>query len=169
MEGNLHNKVVLIYNAISNGNDVVSLGADRQNMGGTYVDVEADHVKELKLGRARGSYGCVVTITMDDLLKLPAMNDFRNVVIKMDIEGFEERALQQSSNFFKIIRVPAILLEWVFHSNQMSGLYIIRLLTELQYIPFSLEGLSLDIKASSKWPDDILWLHRNETDLNIFK
>jgi hypothetical protein len=57
--GGLQEKVTLVHNAISNDNGVVKLGIDKNNMGGTFVDVDSAHIKELKLGRAQGTYGTV--------------------------------------------------------------------------------------------------------------
>ena len=74
MAGNLNENVYLVYNAVSDSHSVVKLGKHSNNMGGTYVDEDADHVKKLKLGLAQGTYGFVNTVTMDDLLDLPIID-----------------------------------------------------------------------------------------------
>ena len=82
MAGNLHEYVYLVHNAVSDSHSVVTLGKHRNNMGGTYVEEGADHVKKMKHGLIQGTYGLVNTVTMDDLLDLPIINKFKKVLIK---------------------------------------------------------------------------------------
>lgn len=161
MEGGLQDNVYLIHNAISNENTVVNLGVDKDNMGGTFVDVDSSHIKYLKEGRAQGgTYGQVYTITMDDLLDLPVMKHFQNVVIKMDIEGFEHRALEKAARFFEKINVKGFIMEWVFHRKYPTAKKIIDFMTARNYKPYkcSIKKIPLNVAESNKWGLDILWL-----------
>ncbi|XP_056012612.1 uncharacterized protein LOC130052224 isoform X2 [Ostrea edulis] len=160
MEGSLQNNVHLVHNAITNGHTTVNLGVDENNMGGTFVDVEASHIKKLKLGRAKGTYGKVNTITMDDLLDLPVIRHFQKVFLKMDIEGFEARALQNSSKFFDKVNVSAFIMEWEFHSGQKTANEIIEFMTKRKFKPFSvsINMTPLDLAKNTSWGYDVLWL-----------
>lgn len=160
MEGGLQDNVYLIHNAISNGHSVVNLGVDKSNMGGTFVDVDSGHIKELKLGRAQGTYGQVYTITMDDLLELPIMKEFQKVFIKMDVEGFEARAVEKATKFFEKINVVGFVMEWEFHRNQPTAKKIIDFMTARKYKPHvcNVGKAPLNIAESGKWGYDVLWL-----------
>ncbi|XP_061198227.1 uncharacterized protein LOC133206293 [Saccostrea echinata] len=160
MKGNLHKNIILVHNAISNEHAIVNLGVERNNMGGTFVDVDADYIKKLKLGRAKGIYGKVNTITMDDLLDLPEIKYFQNVILKMDIEGFEAKALEKSSKFFSNINVVAFIMEWEFHRGQKTANKIIEYMTSRKFKPHSvnLSVIPLDVAKNASWGFDVLWL-----------
>ncbi|XP_062603126.1 uncharacterized protein LOC134264884 [Saccostrea cucullata] len=160
MEGGLQNNVYLIHNAISNGHKVVNLGVDKSNMGGTFVDEDSSHIKELKLGRAQGTYGKVYTITMDDLLDLPAIKHFKKVFIKMDVEGFEARAVEKATKFFEKIKVVGFVMEWEFHKGQPTAQKIIDFMTARKFKPHAVNvgKTPLNLAESAKWGYDVLWL-----------
>ncbi|XP_069113284.1 uncharacterized protein [Argopecten irradians] len=151
--------VTIVHNAISDGHATVNLGIDKNNMGGTYVDVDSKHIKMLKEGRAQGTYGEVDTITMDDLVDLPAFKDFTKVIIKMDIEGFEHKAVAKSEKFFKSVDVQGFIMEWEFHRKMASGKEILKRMADLKFEPFRVENPSarLSVQSSDSWPYDVLW------------
>ncbi|OWF56378.1 hypothetical protein KP79_PYT14394 [Mizuhopecten yessoensis] len=157
--GNLQRDVTIVHNAISDGHTRVKLGIDKNNMGGTYVDVDSTLIKELKEGRAQGSYGEVDTITMDDLIDLPAFKDFSKVIVKMDIEGFEHKAVAKSDKFFKAVDVQGFVMEWEFHRKMASGVDILKRMKDLKFEPFRVENPTarLSIESSDSWPYDVLW------------
>lgn len=161
--GGLQNRVTLVHNAISNSNGVVNLGVDKNNMGGTFVDVDSKHIKKLKLGRANGTYGTVHTIKMDDLLKVPGIENFQNVVVKMDIEGFEAKAVEGASSFFDKLTIHGFIMEWEFHRGQATAKTILKFMKDRNFLPHSLSSgkqpLSEDKSAS--WGYDVLWLPKN--------
>lgn len=161
--GGLQDKVTLVHNAISNSNGVVQLGIDKNNMGGTFVDVDSTHIKELKLGRAQGTYGSVHTIKMDNLLTIPGIEHFSKVVVKMDIEGFEAKAVEGASMFFQKINIVGFIMEWEFHRGQKSGEAIIEFMSKHNFIPHELSNAKpkLDISKSASWGYDVLWLPKS--------
>ncbi|XP_071175148.1 uncharacterized protein LOC143079406 isoform X2 [Mytilus galloprovincialis] len=158
--GGLQDKVTLVHNAISNSNGVVNLGVDKNNMGGTFVDVDSDHIKKLKEGRAQGTYGTVHTIKMDDLLKIPGIKNFKKVVVKMDIEGFEAKAMEGASLFFEKIKIVGFIMEWEFHRKQKTADTILKFMSKHNFIPHSLSSAKqkLDYTKSESWGYDVLWL-----------
>ncbi|XP_033755041.1 uncharacterized protein LOC117337990 [Pecten maximus] len=157
--GNLQRDVTIVHNAISDGHTTVKLGVDKNNMGGTYVDVDSKHIKELKEGRAQGTYGEVDTITMDDLVELPAFKNLSKVIVKMDIEGFEHKAVAKSEKFFKAVEVHGFIMEWEFHRKMASGNVILKTMKDLKFEPYRVENPSarLSAESSASWPYDVLW------------
>ena len=164
MFGRLQNNVYMVHNAISDSKTVVKLGKHIKNMGGTYVDDNAEYIKEMKHGLAQGTYGLVNTITIDDLLDLPIIAGFQKVFIKIDIEGFEDRAIKMSHNFFTKIDVRGVIMEWIFHKGMDTAKTIIRFMQEYRFRPYSFNCWinPLNFNESATWPNDVLWLPEDE-------
>ena len=160
MAGNLQDYVYLVHNAVSDSNSVVKLGKHSNNMGGTYVDEDADHIKQMKHGYARGTFGLVHTITMDDLLDLPIIQEFDKVLIKMDIEGFEDRAIKSAHKLFRTLDVRGVFMEWLFHAGKQTAVTIIDFMKEHNYKPYSFDSWlkPLNFTDNEHWPNDMLWL-----------
>ena len=96
--GGLTDKLTVVHNAVSNVHQKVSLRTGKQNIGMTWL------VKS-QLGKPT-----VDTVSLDDLLEI---YDFKQAVIKMDIELSEVKALTGAFNFFQQVRVEAILMEFL--------------------------------------------------------
>lgn len=159
--GNLHDRVTIVHNALINRRGMVNLGAENGNLGGTFVDFDSKHIKALKMGRVGGNWlKPVYTMTFDDLLDIPVIDQFRKVLIKIDIEGSEYKALQNSKKFFQNTKVMGVLMEWEFHRKMPSGTNILHYMTALNFVPYfpSKTRKALDIQNSSSWPYDVLWL-----------
>ncbi|KAK3086343.1 hypothetical protein FSP39_017100 [Pinctada imbricata] len=160
-QNKLENKVDIVLNAVSSTRDRVQLAVDLKNMGGTFVDSQAEFVKKIKGKTVSGNhYSNITTITVDDLLTLPVIDKFQKVFIKMDIEGFEARAFEKAKKFFKKIYVKGVLIEWIFHRGTNSGLRIVNFMMKHRFRPHSLHTLKrLPHSPSGAWPgQDILWL-----------
>ncbi|KAK3104038.1 hypothetical protein FSP39_023906 [Pinctada imbricata] len=161
MAGDFQNSVYVVHNAVSDNHEKVKLGAEIYNVGGTYVEQNASYVKELKHGRAKGTYGYVNTITMDDLLNLTVINDFKKVFIKIDIEGFEHRAINRSHKLFEKLEIVGILMEWYFHKGRPSSEPILKFMEDHGFKahfanPF-MSRLNMD-EIMAYNVRDILWL-----------
>ncbi|OWF37981.1 hypothetical protein KP79_PYT14301 [Mizuhopecten yessoensis] len=159
--GNLHDRVTIVHNAMTNRRGIVTLGADDGNLGGTFVDVDSKHVKALKGGRIHGNWlNPVNTVTFDDLLDLPVISDFSKVLVKIDIEGSEYKALQKSKLFFQRTTVIGVFMEWEFHRKMRSGEDIIRYMENANFVPYfpSKAKTILNTRNSSTWPYDVMWL-----------
>ena len=160
-----HRNVDIVLNAVSSGHGEVEMAVDFKNMGGTFVDQDAAFVKAKKGKTVTGNhYSNVTTITIDDLLTLPVMKNFPTVFIKMDIEGFEARALEKADNFFNTIHVRGILMEWIFHRGTQSGLRIVNFMIRHRFKPFSMAGLQpLPPSPNGNWPGmDVLWFRQED-------
>lgn len=155
--------VYLIMNAVSSRHETVSLGADDKNFGGTFIDQNADYIKSVKGKTVSGRhYSNISTIVLDDLLTLPFINLFPKVFIKMDIEGFEHKALERAYQFFDKIFVQGIQIEWIFHRNKSSGQIIVNFLEQHSFIPYNPKDLRQLRKSSmGNWPtQDVIWLRK---------
>lgn len=158
--GGFQEKVHLVHNAISNKNAELKLGIDRNNMGGTFIDEDASHIKKLKAGRTVGTYGSIYSIQIDDLLKIPVIEDFEHVVVKMAIEGYESKALERSAAFFYKIHVAGVMMEWEFHRGQESAKSVIKIMQKLNFVPHKMNVLKqrLSWETPDSWSRDVLWL-----------
>lgn len=148
--GNLTDNVTLLLNAVSNRREKVKVNIVSENIGGS-------HVREY--GETGVKEEVVQSITMDDILEVISSGE---VFIKMDIEGHEQKALENSKDFFQKVNVKFLLMEWMLHKGKKSGDKIIRFLVTnglLPYLDYN-AGEVLQLGRSSFWPDNILWAKR---------
>ena len=87
-------------------------------------------------------------------------SQFRKVFIKIDVEGFEARAMARSNKLFKKLDIRGILMEWLFHRGMNSAETIIHFMQEHNYKPYAFVSWikPLDLTNSTYWPVDVLWL-----------
>ncbi|KAJ8307258.1 hypothetical protein KUTeg_015342 [Tegillarca granosa] len=161
-DGGLQSNLKVIYNAVSDKTGVVvNLRVDENNMGGTFVDLDAENTKKIKKEnnlKIGGTYGSVTTFTLDNLLELDDIKYFKNVVIKIDIEGFEYKAILGSERFFDNVKIKAVFMEWVFHKGKESGKGIIEFMLKRNFVPYSDNGKNiLNTSESDKWELNIIW------------
>ena len=156
-EGNFRRQVKMVYNALSDVYETVSLGMDKNNVGGTFVakDKNANKVRGSKVV---GNYGTVQTIKMDDFLTLPDFN-FEKVIMKIDVEGYESRVFKGGEVFFKKVDVQAVLMEWMWLKTGNAGQDIINFMLRHNMEPHypHINPQPLDIKNHAQWPSDVLW------------
>ncbi|PVD26840.1 hypothetical protein C0Q70_11987 [Pomacea canaliculata] len=143
-------RVTVLNNAISDVREVVSMEIDRSNMGGSKVKQDS------WVNQNSSDDDNVNSINMNDLI--PYVRS-RRAVVKMDIEGFEERALWSASEFFEKIDVYSVLMEWSFHRGD-SGPPIIRFMSRRGMLPYSDTNKSeaLDPVSYKTWPDDVVFI-----------
>lgn len=157
VQTNRFNNVQLVYNALSDVREVVSLGVDKGNIGGTFVAKDKNPNK-VRGSRVSGSYGDVQTATLDDLLELPGF-DLKKVIIKMDVEGYENRVFKGGQKFFKNVDVRAVLMEWMWLKTGPAGQEIIDFLSRHGFTPTRpvLARQPLPLNQRLSWPNDVLW------------
>jgi len=111
--GNMSQYVTVLYNAMSDGHETLSLGQQLKHAANTYL-LKSINCTETDPNRCVSS--TVNTITMDDLI--PLMTSDR-AIIKVDIQGSEIKAFNTvtASKFFDAIQVPYIFLEWQFYND----------------------------------------------------
>ena len=166
VQNNFQNSITIVMNALSNSKGSVQLGVDSKNYGGTFVDEDAGEIKRRKGGTVTGDhYTSITSVIMDDLLQLPVIQNFKKPFIKMDIEGFEWKALERAELLFKALDVQGVFMEWIFHTGKESGVkitdFMIRhnLYPHAQLTPTTYKPL--DVSQRGKWNFmDILWLKK---------
>ena len=158
---NLRNSTfILLHNAVSDNHNQLTLRlTESYNQGHTQI-VE------------RGQNGGGVGIPTSEVTKVPAilMNDiaevvdFSKAIIKMDIEGSENRAISHCETLLQKVYVPFLFMEWLFKKNMAEGQQLIlKILTRNGYSAFSLDKRELKIADIKTWPMDIIWKHKNAT------
>ena len=111
----LSDKLTIIYNAVSDKHEKVTLGKYDGDVGGTFIKQYAQEEKKY-----------VETICLDDLLDI---YNLEQVIIKMDVEKAEDKVLKGANKFFQRVRVEALLMEFIKHKNSPSGQFIVDFLS----------------------------------------
>ncbi|OWF51598.1 uncharacterized protein LOC110448966 [Mizuhopecten yessoensis] len=158
--GNFTENVTVVRSALSNVLQKVNLGIVINNIGGSYV-LQGKNINKAKSTLVRGKYPDVIwTTRLDDIMQLPAF-DSGKVIIKMDVEGYENKVLSGGVHFFDRMDVPTVLMEWTYHRKAMSGKEILTFFENRNYIAYApVKNIQLDLKRSYEWPADILWKKR---------
>ncbi len=159
----LTSKITLIKNGISNKrNQVMRLVADSKNVGGQFLSNNLNN-------RTIDKKYIVKTILFDDLIEhLPKdsnRENYKKVIIKIDIEGFELFALENSKQFFNDYEVISIFMEWdkmVLHPASLHNKVeeLISFFKANGLIPYSIDLGSLIEINWKNWPQDIIWLNK---------
>ncbi|XP_062574237.1 uncharacterized protein LOC134236074 [Saccostrea cucullata] len=157
MEGNFSSRVKLVYNALSDVHETVSLGKDKNNVGGTFV-AKNKNSNKVRGSQVVGNYGTVQAIKLDDILSLPNF-DFKKVIMKIDVEGYENKVFKGGEEFFNKVDVQAILMEWLWLRTGSAGEEIINFMLKKNMEPHIPNRMPspLPIHDRAKWPADILW------------
>lgn len=150
---NLTGRATLLWNAVSDARGLVTVDINPENIGGSSVR----HVTSE--GKRSGDAATVAAICLDDLV--PYVRT-RHVFLKLDIEGFEARALRCASGFFQTVDVSFVLMEWVFHRKSKDGAVIIDFLTKNGLLPYSdiWQWKLLNPDKYHFWPDNVFWIKR---------
>ncbi|XP_063437499.1 uncharacterized protein LOC134718744 [Mytilus trossulus] len=155
--GKLTEKITIVYNALSDKRENVSLGIDRRNVGGTYI-VNNKNMNKVKGSSVGGQYkDIVMTAKLDDILKIPGF-DFKKVIIKMDVEGYENFVLNGGQIFFDQVDVQAVLMEWMWQRSGNAAKEILAFYAKRGYKPYT-PGSNAPLKTSLShaWPVDVIW------------
>ncbi|KAJ8307255.1 hypothetical protein KUTeg_015339 [Tegillarca granosa] len=158
-DGGLQSNLKVIYNAVSDKTGVVvNLGVDENNMGGTFtLKIQRKLKKKITLKSAEHT-DQLQPLRWTNLLELDDIKYFKNVVIKIDIEGFEYKAILGSERFFDNVKIKAVFMEWVFHKGKESGKGIIEFMLKRNFVPYSDNGKNiLNTSESDKWELNIIW------------
>lgn len=157
IEGNFTDRVQIVYNAFSDVYETVSLGKDENNVGGTFV-AKDKNTNKVKGSRVVGNYGTVQTIQLNDVLSLPKF-DFKKVILKIDVEGYENKVFKGGETFFDKVDVQAVLMEWQWLKTGSAGQEIINFMLRKNMEPHvpKQNPQPLKIQDRSNWPGDILW------------
>ena len=136
----LQENIVLVKNAVFNSRQKLSLNLADDNKGAASLHFEFDASQSIK------------SVLMDDLLEVILPPDgaslSNDVILKLDIQASEYKALMNSTQFFRRLNVQAIIMEWeemarllrdsTFKDRQQI-LDMVVTLRQLGYVAYSLE------------------------------
>lgn len=148
--GKLHENVILIWNAISDGYSKVALTTYQGNVGGTAIrNLTQDDIKSKAF--------ITQTIKLDDLIPLFIG---KRIVIKMDIETKEYSALMGGKAFFDVVDIRMIQMEINWHRTRESGPNIVEYLAARNFKPYINTRSHTPLNSSNiaKWPGDVYFL-----------
>ncbi|KAH3721062.1 uncharacterized protein LOC127855584 [Dreissena polymorpha] len=149
--GNLTGMVTLIWNALSDKKELVGFKERETNVGALQM------VSGVMNNSIVTDENSSMAIALDDLM--PMLRN-RPVVIKMDIEAFELKAMIGGKKFFDKVDVKFLLMEWVHHKDSDDGARIIQFLTCRGFKPSNPLERSVTLKIDNRksWPEDVLWI-----------
>ena len=157
--GNFTKNIKLVHNALSDVRESVPLGVDKGNVGGTFV-AKDKNINKVKGSEVGGDYGTVQTALLDDLLDLPGFNA-KKAVMKIDVEGYENRVFRGGNKFFQSVNVTAVLMEWMWLKTGPAGQEIVDFFKSHNFIPtVPSDKRPLPIDQRGFWPNDVLWRRR---------
>ena len=147
--GGFRDKFTLLWNAVSDVRENVTLTDIIGNIGATFV--EPDTVE------STDSEHKAFSILLDDLIPLFTG---KKVFIKMDVEMYELRALQGGENFFKEVDVSYVLMEWLYHRQHDTGKDIIEFMAKYGLYPHvnAHHNTKLEPENYQAWPGNVLWI-----------
>ena len=156
--GNLQNQVTVIHNAVSNVYENVTFWRPSDNPGGTHTFSEGEHPGDPVHQKVyKGIHDSVATIQIDNLLKVIS---FKKAVFKIDIEGFEIKAMIAMTRLLDAMDISHIFMEWSPVSMKQQCMQIVDMLVARGYKAHSVELTLLQEyawPAVQKWPHDIIW------------
>ncbi|KAK3590436.1 hypothetical protein CHS0354_003066 [Potamilus streckersoni] len=166
---NCKGNVILLNNAISNARTIVKMTENTgKNMGGVAIAKE-----EAKDNNSPADPSWIESITMDDMLSYIGSKD---VVMKMDIEGYECKALESSLKFFQEKTVHYIFMEWLVVKDRLrnpntacpleAAQNMVARLASMGFIPaeYSPKQRPLNVKKVASWTaNDIVWHRKGST------
>ncbi|XP_060589275.1 uncharacterized protein LOC132744543 [Ruditapes philippinarum] len=147
--GGFRDKITLLWNAVSDLRENVTLTDIIGNIGATFVEtgtlenVDNEHK--------------AFSILLDDLIPLFTG---KTVFIKMDVEMYELRTLLGGENFFKEVGVEYVLMEWLYHRQHDTGKDIIDFMTKYGLYPHvnAHHNTKLEPENYQSWPGNVLWI-----------
>lgn len=152
---NLSSRVTLLLNAVSDTRGPLTVHIQPGNIGGSWVS------ESRKAPRQRVPDGqlTVWAVCLNDLV--PHVRTQR-VFLKMDIEGWEERALRCGGHFFQQLDVCYVLMEWLFYRKNPGGPAIISFMVRNGLLPYSDSTRTAILEPGKyySWPDNIVWIKR---------
>jgi len=113
----------------------------------------------------------IESITLQELI---VFANNQNIIIKMDIEGFECLVLKHYfSDPVPSVFIPYIFIEWIiirhnFDNNCPDLQSLVKMFVDSGYTPWNMNNKkALDAEASDEWKpiQDVLWIHKDAKKL----
>ena len=151
-------QVTIVHNALSDHYERVRLGVYSDNQGGTHVLEKSEIIDNTNI---RIEDNAVDTIILSDLV--PVLT-FNKAIIKMDIEGFEDKAMKFADALLDKLFVPHILMEWLAMCKKPESVIqpLLDWFGKRGYECFPVGGRSrLNLTEWRTWPTDIHVKHKS--------
>ena len=157
--------ITLVVNGISDkAGEVKRLSTVPKNVGGQSILDSSNMAGLLNETVIRSDKYLIETITMNNLVDI-LPNDYKKVIMKIDIQNYEIKAFKKSDQLFKTLDILAIFLEWddkknakIFpNSNEIEE--FLENLYSKNYTPRDPNGYhKLNRNEWKIWPYDIIWV-----------
>ena len=157
---NLGDRVTLLANAVSNQHLPTKLLRYHNNQAAVKSETTA---KDPTYNFETDDFA--KSIHLNDLL--PFCN-FSVAILKIDIVGFEHRALRRADILFDNVYIPYVQMEWYQVSrlgmnaeddeNFDMFMYMLHFFARRHYVPrIPIQGTKLSLKDWTDWPLDVVW------------
>ncbi|OWF56671.1 uncharacterized protein LOC110444245 [Mizuhopecten yessoensis] len=156
--------LTIVFNAISDIHEQVALGRDQNNIGGTFVLNNNPNKRNGSDVILIGQYRELVnTILLNDLLSLLSSNPLTKVVIKLDVEGYEDHVLNGADEFFRQVDVQTVIMEWTYSKQPGTAETIQSFMSMHSMFPYDFNNGPLENLPRAKWPPNVAWLKQSRT------
>jgi FkbM family methyltransferase len=158
--------IVLLHNAVADHRVRATIRASGDNQGDTRI--------VMKTKPCTGSCPPTVnTILLNDLVSVVT---FSHAVMKLDVQGYEHKAMQHVEKLLDHVYVSYIFMEWILlrefkEPESQSDHFLVEemllMLFKRNYRPYSLNvdgGGALNADEWDQWPNDIVWHRLLDTD-----
>jgi len=170
---NLENHVTLLHNAVSDKRAAAVLHFKKNNMGAIRVVESPWPVsgtwEQKRRCQPNQSINRVETIYLDDILELIG---FPAAILKLDIEGYESRAMMQARRLLDEVDIRYIFMEWEVLNSEYTGDHteevhsLLTLLQHRHYTAYTIDGAVCDPTTWKSWPGEVIWVKRGaNTDI----
>ena len=155
--GKITENVVLIENALSDSYEEYT----------THLAWGDTNLGAIRMVPYDGNGVRITSVLMDDIVEVIT---FKRALLKIDAEGFEDKALSRSDKLFKDIFIPYVLMEWafpkyVFRHDVKRVKTFINIMVEKGYLPYDYGWKPLLIAKWVDWPLDLIWGHKLVTPI----
>ena len=158
---NVADRISVVHNAVADVRMIATIRRTGDNQGDTRIELNYEPC----IGACPPA---VNTILLDDLLEII---QFQRAVMKIDIQGYENRVFRQATTLFDKIDITYVFMEWILMkehyiranhtSSERSGVEeTMRFFFHRDYRPYSLSASgakALDPDSWYTWPDDVVW------------
>ncbi|XP_033748632.1 uncharacterized protein LOC117333446 [Pecten maximus] len=160
--GHFSNDVTMVFNAISDTHEQVSLGRDQDNVGGTFVLNNNPNKRNGSDVKLIGQYRELVqTILLNDLLSLLSSDPLTKVVIKLDVEGYEDHVLNGADEFFRQVDVQTVVMEWTYSKVPGTAETIQSFMSRHSMYPYDFNHWPLELTPRAIWPPNVAWIKQS--------
>jgi FkbM family methyltransferase len=162
---NMQDKFVLITNGVSDKRgEFKRLKQVESNVGGqSLLGDQNDYSSKFNETDFRNDRYIIETILMDDLVEvLP--KDFKKVIMKIDIEGYEVKAFRKASKLFSKLNILVVFMEWMGKNDNkiFTEVEILELIEFFYSRNYEVRNPSnsqvLERQNWKIWPDDIIFV-----------